>query len=93
LQGARVDTLSGEGGAMFAGPGDVGGFAEGEEKVEFFGEEIVVVLEFEAKEREGFDEGAAASYDFGTAVGEKVKGGEFLEDTDGVGCAEDGDCG
>ncbi len=91
LERAREDALAGECGAMFAGPGDVGVFAEGEEEVEFFGEEGVVVFELEAEEREGFDEGAAAGDDFGAAVGDEVEGGEFLEDADGVGGAEDGD--
>ncbi len=72
---------------------DVGGFAEGEEEVEFFGEEGVVVFELEAEEGEGLDEGAAAGDDFGAAVGDEVEGGEFLEDADGVGGAEDGDGG
>ena len=70
---------------------DVGAFAEGEEEVELFGEEGVVVFELEAEEGEGFDEGAAAGDDFGAAVGDEVEGGEFLEDADGVGGAEDGD--
>ncbi len=76
---------------MFAGPVNVGGFAEGEEEVELFGEEIVVVFELEAEEREGFDEGAATDYHLGAAVGDEVERGEVLEDADGVGGAEDGD--
>ncbi len=88
---ARVDALAGERGAMFAGPVDVGALAKGEEEVEFFGEEVVVVFELEAEEREGFDEGAAACDDFGAAVGDEVESGELLEDADGVGCAEDRD--
>ena len=76
---------------MSAGPVDVGGFAEGEEQVELFGEEVVVVFELEAEEREGLDEGAAACDDLGAAVGDEVEGREVLEDADGVGGAEDGD--
>ena len=91
LDGARVDALAGERGAMFAGPVDVGAFAQGEEEVKFFGEEVVVVFELEAEEREGFDEGASAGDDFGAAVGDEVESGEVLKDADGVGCAEDGD--
>jgi hypothetical protein len=93
LDGARVDALAGEGGAMFAGPGDVDVFAEIEEEVEFFGEELVVVFEFEAEEGVGLDEGAAAGDDFCAAVGDEVEGGEVLEDADWVGGAEDGDGG
>ena len=52
LQRARVDALSGKSGAMLAGPVDVGVLAEGEEEVEFFGEEVIVVFEFEAEERD-----------------------------------------
>ena len=91
LYGAGVDALAGERRAMPAGPVDFGVFAEGEEEVEFFGEEVVVVFELEAEEGEGFDEGAAAGDDFGAAVGDEVEGGELLEDSDGVGGAEDGD--
>ena len=91
MQGARVDALAGERGAMLAGPVDVGVLAEGEEEVEFFGEEVVVVFELEAEEGEGLDEGAAAGDDLGAAVGDEVEGGEVLEDADGVGGAEDGD--
>ena len=93
LQRARIDALAGEGGAMLAGPVDVGVFADGEEEVELLGEEIVVVFELEAEEREGFDEGAAAGDDLGAAVGDEVEGGELLKDADGVGGAEDGDGG
>jgi len=91
LQGAGVDALSGECGAMLAGPMDVGGFAQGEEEIEFFFEELVVVLEFETEEGEGFDERAAAGDDFGAAAGDEVESGEVLKDADGVGGAEDGD--
>jgi hypothetical protein len=93
LQGARIDTLSSESRAMLAGPGDIGGFAEGEEEIEFFGEEVIVVFELEAEEREGFDEGAAAGDDFGSAVREEVEGGELLEDANGIGGAKNGDGG
>jgi hypothetical protein len=78
---------------MLAGPGDVGGFAEGEEEVEFFGKEIVVVFELKAEEGEGFDEGAATGDDFCSSIGEEIKSGELLEDADGVGGAEDGNGG
>src|ERR1700733_6768853 len=91
LQWARIDALAGEGGAMLAGPVDVVAFADLEEEVELFGEEGVVVFEFEAEERVGLDEGAAAGDDLSTAVGDEVESGEVLEDADGVGGAEDGD--
>ena len=91
LQRTRVNALACERGAMSAGPVDPGIFAELEEEVELFGEEVVVVLEFEAEEGKGFDEGAAAGDDFGAAVGDEVERGEVLEDADWVGGAEDGD--
>jgi hypothetical protein len=46
LQRARVDALASEWGAKLAGPGHVFLGAQGEEELEFFGEEGVVVLEF-----------------------------------------------
>jgi hypothetical protein len=76
-----------------AGPVDVGGFAEGEEEIEFFCEEVIVVFELEAEEREGFDEGAAACDNFGASIGDKVKGCELLKDADGIGGAENSDGG
>src|SRR5438270_9884346 len=72
LQRARVDALAGERGAVLAGPVDVGGFAEGEEGDELFGEEVVVVFELGAEEGDGFDEGAATDDHFGAAVGDEV---------------------
>ena len=91
LEGAGIDALAGEGCTVFAGPVEVGGFADFEEEVEILCEEGVVVLEVEAEEGEGLDEGAAAGDDFCPSVGEQVEGGELLEDADGVGCGEDGD--
>jgi hypothetical protein len=91
LQWTRVDALTRERGAVTARPVDVGGIAEGEEEVEFFREEIVVIFELEAKERKGFNEGTAANDDFGAAVGDEVECGEVLKDADGIRSAEDGD--
>ena len=91
LERPGEDALAGEGRAMLAGPVDECVLAEVEEEVEFLGEEVVVVLEIEAEEREGLDEGAAADDDFCAATGDEVEGGELLEDADGIGGAEDGD--
>ena len=93
LDGARIDALAGERGAVFAGPMGIGVFAQREEEIEFFGEEVVVIFEFEAEEREGLDEGAAAGDDFGATVRDEIEGSEVLEDADGVGGAENGDGG
>ena len=91
LQRARVDALAGERGAMFAGPMDMGVLADIQQQVELLGEERVVVFEVETEERERLDERAAAGDDFGAAVGDEVERGEFLEDADWIGGAEDGD--
>ena len=91
LQGAREDALAGERSTVFAGPVDVVRFAQSEEEVQLFCEEVVVVFELEAEEREGFDEGTAAYDHLGASVGDEVEGGKVLEDADGVGGAEDGD--
>ena len=77
---------------MLSGPMDMRVFAQGEEKVELLGEEIVVVFELEAEEREGFDERAAAGDDFGAAAGDEVEGRELLKDAHGICGAEDCDC-
>ncbi len=91
LERTGEDALPGERGAMFAGPGDVGGVADLEKEIQILGEERVVVFEVESEEGEGFDEGAAAGDDLRATVGEEVEGGELLEDADGVGGREDGD--
>src|SRR6202012_2384609 len=91
LQRTREDSLAGERGAMLAGPVNVVGLAKSEEKVELFCEEVVVVFELEAEEREGLDERAAACDDFGAAARDEVEGCELLEDADGIGCAENCD--
>ena len=88
LQGAREDTLTGERGPVLAGPVNVCLVAELQEEVELFGEEGVVVLEVEAEEGEGLDEGAPADDDLGAAAGDQVECCELLEDADGVGGAE-----
>lgn len=76
---------------MLAGPVEFGVVADLEEEVELLGEEGVVVLEVEAEEGEGFDEGAATGDDLGAASRDEVEGGEFLEDAHGVGGGEDCD--
>lgn len=76
---------------MLSRPMNMRVFAQSEEEVEFLGEEVIVVFELEAEEREGFDEGAAAGDNFGAAIGDEVQGGELLKDADGVCGAEDCD--
>jgi hypothetical protein len=50
LQRTRVDGLTGERGAVLAGPCDVRVLAEGEEQIDLFGEKFVVVFESEAEQ-------------------------------------------
>ena len=53
---AGKDSLAGERGPSLAGPVDVGVVANGEEEVQVFREQEVVVSEVEAEERKGFGE-------------------------------------
>ena len=76
---------------MLTGPVNVVIFAESQQEIELFGEEVVVVFELEAEERERLDEGAASCDDLGAAVGDQVEGCEVLKDADRVGGAEYGD--
>jgi hypothetical protein len=93
LDGARVDAEPGDRGAVAPGarPRDVLAVAQREEQVELLGEELVVVLEVVAEEREGLDERAPAGHDLGAAAGQQVDGRELLEDANGVVGAQHGD--
>ena len=51
-----------------------------EQQLELLGEQLVVVVEVVAEEREGLDERAAAGHDLRAAAGEQVERGEVLED-------------
>ena len=73
---------------MAARPGDALGLAQREQQVELLGEELVVVVEVVAEEREGLDERAAAGHDLGAPAGEQVERREVLEDAHGVVRAE-----
>ena len=66
-------------------------FADFQQQLELFLEKGIVVVELQAEERVGLDERAAAGDDFGAAVGDEIERGEFLEDADGIGGAENGD--
>ena len=70
--------------------GAVGVHQRGEDR-ELLLEEIVVVLERVAEERERLGERAASENHLGAAVGHRIEGGEALVDADGVVGAEDGD--
>ena len=60
------------------------GVPDGREERELLLEQVLVVLERVAEERERLGERAAAEDHLGAAVGEGVQGGEALVDADGV---------
>jgi hypothetical protein len=74
-----------------ARPCHAGGVADLHQQLELLGEELVVVVEVVAEQREGLDEGASTGHDLRSAAGQQVDVGEVLEDTDGVVGAQDGD--
>ena len=57
---------------------------EAREEVELLGEELVVVCEVVAKEREGFGEGSAPEDHFGPPAADAVECCEALVDANGV---------
>ncbi len=65
--------------------------AEAQEEVELLDEELVVVGEVVAEERERLDERAAPGHDLGAAAREQVEGGELLKHAHGVVRAEHAD--
>ena len=86
---ARVHALAVERRPVAAGPGDVLGLAQLEQELELLGEQLVVVVEVVAEQREGLDERAAAGHDLGAPAGQQVERREVLEDADGVVGADD----
>ena len=76
---------------MAAPPGDPLAFADLEEKLELFLEELVVVREVIPEQRERLGERAAARHDLGAAVRDEVERGEALKHSDGVVRADDAD--
>ena len=69
------------------------GVAQREQQLQFLGEQLVVVLEVVAVQREGLGEGAPPGHDLGAAAREQVERRELLEHGHGVGGAEHGDGG
>jgi hypothetical protein len=68
LQRARIDALALERRAMTAFPRDLRLGANLKQEIELLGEQLVVVVEVEAEQREGLDERAAPSHDLGPAA-------------------------
>ena len=62
-----------------------------QQQLELLGEELVVVGEVVAEERERLDERAAPGHDLGAPAGEQVERRELLEDADRVVRAEHAD--
>jgi hypothetical protein len=69
---------------------DVSVVTDLKQQIEFFGEKRVVVFQAQPEERICFYEGTAARNDFCAAVGNEVKGCEFLEDANRIGRAQYG---
>ena len=76
---------------MLARPGDPLAVADLQQQLELLGEQLVVVVEVVAEQREGLDERAAPGHDLGPAAGEEVERGEFLEDAHRIVRGEHGD--
>jgi DNA-binding MarR family transcriptional regulator len=71
-----------------SGPVDVRTVPNGQQEVELFGEQRVVVGKDQPEQREGLGEGTSTGHDLGPAAGDEVQRGELLEDADGIGGAE-----
>ena len=91
LQGPGVHRLSGERGAVCAGPVDLGAVAELQEQFKLLLEERIVVLQLEAEEREGLGKGAASGDDLRPSPRKEVERCELLENPDRVCRAQDRD--
>ena len=55
-----------------------------QQQVELLGEQLVVVVEVVAEQRERLGERPAAGHDLGPAAGDQVDGGELLEHAHGI---------
>ena len=91
LQRARVDAGVLERRAVLARPRDALGLAQLQQQIELLGEQLVVVVEVVAEQRERLDERAAAGHDLRATAREQVERGEVLEDAHGVVGAQDRD--
>jgi hypothetical protein len=91
LHRARIHDGVGERRAVHARPRDRRVAAQLEQQPELLREELVVVGEVVAEERERLDERAAARHDLGASTGEQVDRRELLEDADRIVRAQDRD--
>ena len=65
---------------MLAFPDRMAAGADREQEIELFGEQLVVVVEVVAEQREGLDERAAPRHDLGPPARQAVERGELLVD-------------
>ena len=79
LQRARVDAAVVDRRAVPARPRDPLGLAQLQQQLELLDEQLVVVGEVVAEERERLDERAAPGHDLGAPAGEQVERREVLE--------------
>ena len=84
LQRPRVDAAVVDRGAVAAGPADLLGLAQREQQPQLLLEQLVVVAQVVAEERERLDERAAAGHDLGAPAREQVERREVLEDANRV---------
>ena len=91
LERPRVDAAVVDRGPVAAGPADLLGLAQREQQPQLLLEQLVVVAQVVAEERERLDERAAAGHDLGAPAREQVERAEVLEDADRVVGAEHGD--
>ena len=76
---------------MFAGPMHVLVLANLQAQIAFLGEQRVVVLQSEPKERKRFDGRTSPHHHFCAPLRQQVERGELLKDPDRIGSAQDGD--
>lgn len=91
LQRAGIDAAAVDRRTHLALPGHRFAVAQRHEQIELFLEQLVVIFEIVAEEREGFDEGAAPRHHLRPAVRQEVEGGELLEHPHRIVRAQDGD--
>ena len=80
-----------ERGAVPSGPRHALGAPDRQQQIELLGEQLVVVVEVVAEQRERLREGPAPGHDLGTTAGQEIDFGELLEHADRIIRAQDGD--
>src|ERR671911_939804 len=88
LQGPRVDSLSSQGRPIFAGPMDVLIVTNLQKQIEFLCEKRVVVVQSQAEQGKCLDERPTAHNHLRPTLRQKIKGCEFLKNSNGVGGAQ-----